>query len=54
MNHLSVSFQNELNAFACQIFLLFEINAWPLLPKNFTILNQKLNPVEKWKVRYVG
>ena len=35
-------------------FCFFEINAWPLLPKYLTILNQKWNPVEQWKVRYVG
>ena len=30
-------------------FCFFEINAWPLPPKNFTILTQKLKPVEEWK-----
>ena len=27
----------------------FEINEFPLLPKNFTILTQKIKPVEEWK-----
>ena len=30
-------------------FCFFEINCWPLPPKNFTILTQKLKPVEEWK-----
>ena len=30
-------------------FCLFEINGLPLAPKNFTILTQKINPVEEWK-----
>ena len=31
-------------------FYFFEINAWPLLRKNFTILTQNIKPVEKkWK-----
>ena len=30
-------------------FCFFGINAWPLLPKNFTILTQKIKPVEEWK-----
>ena len=30
-------------------FCLFEINGLPLAPKNFTILTQKIKPVEEWK-----
>ena len=30
-------------------FCFFEINDWPLLPRNFTILTQKIKPVEEWK-----
>ena len=54
MTDISLSFQNELIAFSAKSFCFFEINAWSLLPKNFIILNQKLNPVEKWKVRNAG
>ena len=32
-------------------FCFFEINDWPLLPRNFTILTQKIKPVEEWKIR---
>ena len=35
--------------FSDKSFCLFEINAWPLPPKNFTILTQKIKPVEEWK-----
>ena len=35
-------------------FRFFEKNAWRLPLKTFTILNEKLNPVEQWKVRYVS
>ena len=30
-------------------FCLFEINAWPLLPKNLTIFTRKIKTVEEWK-----
>ena len=30
-------------------FCFFEINAWPLPPKNFFILTLKIKPVEEWK-----
>ena len=30
-------------------FCLFEISAGPLTAKNFTILTQKIKPVEEWK-----
>ena len=30
-------------------FRLFEINGWPLPPKNFSSLTQKIKPVEEWK-----
>ena len=30
-------------------FCLFEINGWPLFPKNFTFLTKKIKPVEVWK-----
>ena len=29
-------------------FCFFQINSWPLLPKIFTILTQKIKPVEEW------
>ena len=32
-------------------FCCFEINAWPLPPKNFTILTEKTKPGEPWKLR---
>ena len=32
-------------------FCFFEINTWPLSPKNFTILTQKLKQVEQCEVR---
>ena len=35
--------------FSDKSFCVFEINGQPLLPKNFTILTQKLKPVEEWK-----
>ena len=37
-------------------FCFFEINAWPLSPKNFTILTQKLKPVEHFQhfVQYLN
>ena len=30
-------------------FSFFKIDAWPLPPKNFTILTRKIKPVEEWK-----
>ena len=36
--------------FPDESFCFIEINAWPLLRKNFTILTQKIKPVEEWKV----
>ena len=30
-------------------FCFFEISAWPLPRKNFSILTQKMIPVEEWK-----
>ena len=35
--------------FSDKSFFLFEINGWPLPPKNFTILTHKIKPVEEWK-----
>ena len=35
--------------FSDKSFCLFEINGLPLPPKNFTILTQKIKPVEEWK-----
>ena len=35
--------------FSDKSFCVFEINGQPFLPKNFTILTQKLKPVEEWK-----
>ena len=35
--------------FSDKSFCVFEINGWPLPPKNFTILTQKIKPVEEWK-----
>ena len=35
--------------FSDKSFCVFEINGQPLLPKSFTILTQKLKPVEEWK-----
>ena len=35
-------------------FRFFEISAWPLPPQNFTILTQKIERGEQWKVRYEG
>ena len=35
--------------FCDKSFCFFEINAWPLLPKNFNFLTQKIKPVEEWK-----
>ena len=35
-------------------FCFFEKNAWPLPPKNFTVLTQKIKRGEQWKVRYGG
>ena len=36
--------------FSDKSFCVFQINGWPLLPKNFTILTPKIKPVEEWKV----
>ena len=35
--------------FSDKSFCLFETNGLPLPPKNFTILTQKIKPVEEWK-----
>ena len=35
--------------FSDKSFCLLEINGWPLPAKNFTILTQKVKPVEEWK-----
>ena len=35
--------------FSDKSFCLLEINGWPLPPKNFTILTQKIKPGEEWK-----
>ena len=35
--------------FSDKSFCVFEINGWPLSAKNFTILTQKIKPVEEWK-----
>ena len=40
--------------FSDKSFCLFEINAWPLPPKIFTIFTQKIKPVEEWKVTGVN
>ena len=42
-------FKTNAMLFPHKSFSFFEINAWPLLPKNFTILTQKIKPVEEWK-----
>ena len=34
-------------------FCFFEINTWPLPPKNFTILSQKMKRLEQCKVTWV-
>ena len=34
-------------------FCFFEINTWPLPPKNFTILSQKIKRLEQCKVTWV-
>ena len=36
--------------FSDKSFCIFQINGWPLLPKNFTILTLNIKPVEEWKV----
>ena len=36
--------------FSDKSFCIFQINGWPLLPKNFTFLTLKIKPVEEWKV----
>ena len=38
-----------MNAFPDKSFCVFKINGWPLPPINFTILTQKIKPVEEWK-----
>ena len=35
--------------FSDKSFCVFEINGWPLTPKNFTILTQKIKPAEAWE-----
>ena len=35
--------------FSDKSFCVFQINGFPLPPKNFTILTQKIKPVEEWK-----
>ena len=35
--------------FSDKSFCVFEINGSPLPPKNFTILTQKIKPVEEWE-----
>ena len=35
--------------FSDKSFCIFEINGWPLPPKNFTILTQKIKLVEEWE-----
>ena len=35
--------------FSDKSFCVLEINGWPLSAKNFTILTQKIKPVEEWK-----
>ena len=40
--------KNEM-LFSDKSFCVFEINGWPLPPKNFTILSQKIKPVEECK-----
>ena len=35
--------------FSDKSFCVVEINGWPLPPKNFTILTQKMKPVEEWE-----
>ena len=42
-------FKTNRMLFPDKSFCLFEINARPFLPKNFTILTQKIKPVEEWK-----
>ena len=42
-------FKTNRMPFPDKCFCFFEINAWPLLPKNFTILTQKIKPEEEWK-----
>ena len=44
MTHLSVSFQNELNAFDCQIFLLFSDKCLAIAPKNFHHFKSIIQP----------
>ena len=42
MSDLAVSFQNELNAFDCQIFLLFSDKCLAIAPKNFHHFKSKI------------
>ena len=35
-------------------FCFFEINNWSLLTGNFNFLNEKLKPVEQWKIACVS
>ena len=44
MTDLSVSFQNELNAFDCQIFLLFSDKCLAIAPKKFHHFKSIIQP----------
>ena len=42
-------FETNRMLFPDKSFCLFEINAWPSLARNITILTQKIKPVEEWE-----
>ena len=46
---LPYHFKTNAMLFSDESFCVFEINGWPLPPKNFTSLTRKIKPVEEWK-----
>ena len=49
----SYDFKTNGMLFTAKSFCFFEINTWPLPPKNFTILSEKMKGLEQCKVTWV-